>query len=53
VPIYENGDVRIRYEEDGAGLPLLILPGGGLDATISFFDGLAPFDAPEEFKDRY
>ena len=24
MPFYENGDVRIRYEETGSGFPLLI-----------------------------
>jgi hypothetical protein len=26
---YEKGNVRIRYEETGAGFPLLLIPGGG------------------------
>ena len=34
---YEKGPVRIRYEDVGAGFPLMLLPGGGLNATISFF----------------
>ena len=34
---YEKGPVHIRYEEAGSGLPLLLVPGGGLNATI---DGL-------------
>src|SRR5215471_19230851 len=32
---YDKGSVRIYYEEAGAGFPLLLLPGGGLNATIS------------------
>ena len=51
--LYEKGPVRIRYEEAGAGFPLLLLPGGGLNATIAFFTGNAPFNAIEEFKGRY
>ncbi|HMJ86226.1 MAG TPA: alpha/beta hydrolase, partial [Vicinamibacterales bacterium] len=50
---YEKGAVRIRYEEAGAGLPLMLLPGGGLNATISFFTGNSPFNAIEEFKGQY
>ncbi len=50
---YEKGAVRIRYEEAGAGVPLLLLPGGGLNATIAFFTGNAPFNAIEEFKSEY
>src|ERR1700722_1765513 len=50
---YEKGSVRIYYEEAGAGFPLLLLPGGGLNATISFFTGNPPFNAVEEFKGQY
>jgi pimeloyl-ACP methyl ester carboxylesterase len=53
VPFYVNDDVRIRYEETGTGFPLLIIPGGGLNAKMSFFDEMAPFDAVNELKDRY
>src|SRR5437867_12195364 len=51
--VYERGPVRIYYEEAGSGFPLLLLPGGGLNATISFFTGNSPFDAIEEFKGEY
>ena len=50
---YEKGDVRVHYEEWGSGFPLLILPGGGLNSTISFFTGSAPFNAMDAFKDEY
>jgi pimeloyl-ACP methyl ester carboxylesterase len=50
---YEKGPVRIYYEEAGAGFPLMLLPGGGLNATMSFFTGNPPFNAIEEFKGRY
>ena len=32
MPHYEKGLVRIRYEEAGAGFPLLVMPGGGLNS---------------------
>ena len=35
MPVYEKGPVRIHYEEAGAGFPLLIIPGGGLNSTIA------------------
>jgi len=35
MPFYTKGDVRIRYEEAGAGFPLLVMPGGGLNSRIS------------------
>src|SRR5881296_4111899 len=50
---YERGPVRIYYEEAGSGFPLLLLPGGGLNSTVSFFSGNSPFDAIEEFKEEY
>src|SRR5215212_264336 len=50
---YERGPVRIRYQEAGSGFPLMLLPGGGLNATISFFTGNSPFNAIEEFKGQY
>ena len=53
MPFYTRGEVRIHYEETGSGFPLLIIPGGGLNSTISFFSGTAPFNAFEEFKDEY
>jgi pimeloyl-ACP methyl ester carboxylesterase len=50
---YDKGPVRIRYEDTGTGFPLLLLPGGGLNATIAFFTGNSPFNAIEEFKRQY
>ncbi len=52
MPIFENGPVKIHYEEAGSGFPLLVIPGGGLNATIA---GLAnhAFNPLEEFSDTY
>src|SRR5246127_4495436 len=51
MPFYEKGSVRIHYEEAGAGFPLLLIAGGGLNSTIS---GLTnPFSAIGEFKGEY
>src|SRR5215831_18862438 len=49
---FEKGPVRIHYEEVGAGLPLLVIAGGGLNSTIA---GLAthPFDPFKEFAGEY
>jgi pimeloyl-ACP methyl ester carboxylesterase len=50
----EKGGVRIHYEEAGAGFPLLLIAGGGLNSTIAGITGsYAPFNAIEEFKDEY
>jgi pimeloyl-ACP methyl ester carboxylesterase len=51
--IYEKGPVHIYYEEAGAGFPLLLIPGGGLNSTIAFFTGNSAFNAIEEFKGEY
>ena len=53
MPTYQKGAVHIHYEEAGSGLPLLLIPGGGLNSTISFFSKGAPFNAIEEFKGQY
>src|SRR5690349_11335938 len=51
MPYYERGPVRIHYEEHGSGFPLLLIPGGGLNSTISRLDN--PFNAIDEFKGEY
>jgi pimeloyl-ACP methyl ester carboxylesterase len=53
MPIYQKGDVKIHYEETGSGFPLLLIAGGGLNSTISFFTGNSPFNAIDEFKKEY
>src|SRR2546425_9873989 len=52
MPFYEKGDVRIHYEEVGAGFPLLVIPGGGLNSTVA---GLAthPFNPCDAFQDEF
>ena len=50
MPFYEQGDVRIRYEEYGNanGHPLLLLAPGGPNSTIAFWSRMA-FDPRECF----
>jgi pimeloyl-ACP methyl ester carboxylesterase len=50
---YEKGPVRIRYQEAGAGFPLLVIPGGGVNSSLSFLTGNSPFNVFEEFKGEY
>jgi len=50
---YTKGSVRIHYEEAGSGFPLLLIAGGGLNATISFFHRGDPFNPIQEFKSEY
>jgi pimeloyl-ACP methyl ester carboxylesterase len=51
MPFYENGDVRIHYEESGSGFPLLLLAGGGLNSAIASWP--SPFDAPGVFSSDF
>lgn len=53
MPFYERGDVRIRYEEAGTGFPLLLIAGGGLNSNVSYYAGMAPFNAIEELRGQY
>jgi pimeloyl-ACP methyl ester carboxylesterase len=53
MPFYENGPVRIYYEEAGNGFPLFLIPGGGMNATISKFTETARFNPIEAFKGEY
>src|SRR5262245_34061448 len=48
MPFYEKGNVRIHYEDAGSRVPLLVIPGGGLNSTIA---GLKthPFNPFDEF----
>jgi pimeloyl-ACP methyl ester carboxylesterase len=50
---YEKGSVRIHYEVSGAGFPLLLIAGGGLNSTISNLTSGSPFNPIEEFKAEY
>jgi pimeloyl-ACP methyl ester carboxylesterase len=49
---YENGNVRIRYQEIGSGFPLLVTPGGGLNSRISNWPN-AVFNAMDVFKNDF
>ncbi len=53
MPFYEHPNARIHYEEAGSGLPLLLIPGGGLNSTIAHLTGFPPFNPMEVFSRRY
>ncbi len=50
---YERGPVRIHYQQFGAGFPLLLIAGGGLNSTISGLTSGSPFNPIEEFKSEF
>jgi pimeloyl-ACP methyl ester carboxylesterase len=50
---FQRGNVRIHYQEVGSGVPLLIIPGGGLNSTAGWVSKGAPFNVFEEFKNDY
>ena len=49
---FEEGPVRIHYEETGSGFPLLLIAGGGLNSTASRLIR-SPFNPIEEFEGEY
>ena len=52
MPYFENGPVRIRYEEAGSGFPVLVMPGGGLNSRVSSWQ-TAVYNFFDTFKDEY
>ena len=52
MPIFQNGSVSIHYEEAGSGVPLLVIPGGGLNATIAGLETHA-FNPLKTLSDSY
>ena len=52
MPFYDNGDVRIHYEEAGSGFPLLATPGGGLNSVMGGWPNQV-FNVMEEFKNDF
>ena len=52
MPFYDNGDVRIHYEEVGSGFPLLATPGGGLNSLMSGWPNQV-INVMEEFKNDF
>jgi pimeloyl-ACP methyl ester carboxylesterase len=53
MPIFENGPVRIHYEEAGSGFPMLVIPGGGLNATVAMLGHAGSFNPLAEFSDTH
>ena len=53
MPIYQRGPVQIYYEEAGSGFPLLVIPGGGLNATIGYLSERTPFNPMSVLNDEF
>ena len=53
MPFYQKGSTRIYYEEVGSGFPLLIIPGGGLNSTVSSLRTGSPFNPMETFRNDF
>ena len=53
MPTYRRGPVQIHYEEAGSGFPLLVIPGGGLNATIGYLSERTPFNPMRVLNDEY
>lgn len=52
MPFYQKEEVSIYYEIRGSGFPLLLLPPGGMGATIDFWQKTA-FNAVEIFSEDF
>jgi len=52
MPLFQKGDTSIYYEVRGQGYPLLLLPPGGMGATIDFWQRTA-FNAAEIFPEDF
>jgi pimeloyl-ACP methyl ester carboxylesterase len=50
---YERGSVRIHYEDDGSGFPLMLIAGGGLNSSIELLHRGDPFDPFAEFSGEF
>jgi len=51
--LYERGKVRIHYEEQGSGFPLMLIAGGGLNSSIELLRRGDPFDPFAEFAGEF
>ena len=53
MPFYERGATRIHYEEVGSGFPLMIIPGGGLNSSLTSLETSVPFNPMKTYKDDF
>ena len=55
MPFFNQGNVNLYYEDTGlkSGATLLLIPGGGLNSKISYFNDRSPFNPINEFKSKF
>jgi pimeloyl-ACP methyl ester carboxylesterase len=53
MPIFERGDVRLHYREEGSGFPVLLIAPGGMRSAISFWEDHTPWNPIAQLSDRY
>ncbi len=41
MPIFERDDIKLYYEEHGAGFPILLIAPGGMRSAVSYWEGTA------------
>lgn len=50
--IFENGEVRLSYEEHGSGFPVLLIAPGGMRSAVSYWRN-TPWDPIEQLSPNY
>jgi pimeloyl-ACP methyl ester carboxylesterase len=50
---YQRGAVRIHFEEEGTGFPLMLIAGGGLNSSVELLRRGDPFDPFQEFASEF
>ena len=53
MPIFENGDVHLYYEEHGEGFPILLLAPGGMRSAGPVWGKAAPWNPIDQLSDDY
>lgn len=53
MPVFKSNSVEIYYEEAGSGFPLLVVPGGGLNARIPYLSNRTPFNPMDVLNDEF
>jgi pimeloyl-ACP methyl ester carboxylesterase len=52
MPLFEQGDVTLYYEEHGSGFPVLLIAPGGMRSAVSFWSG-TPWNLIEQLAPHY